>query len=626
MMSKLSPWILGSAALVSALAVCARTLAFGGLWSSASSTSSASSANASIKQSSERIIFVDNPDSTVTAIVQVEYAGPSEEFAWIIPVQGKPTVGVSSGRVFERLDAATAPQYWVEQSIEGTCSQAGEPDAGLNLDPPVDPTPVATVDRGSVGPYDYVTIAVDSGTADSAAVAAEWLAANGYASTGVLNDVLGAYLKEGSNLLALRLKQGADASAIRPVVLTYDSELPTIPIRPTAASATDDMDIQIWVFGPSQAVPDNYESLVINDARIDWQSARKFQVGTLPSGGVGPFGEYVSKPNNYAAVITAAANEAGGRGFVTELAGPASQFRDKVWSQSDQETFDTISTQNYLDGLDALLNASSNYDGWDGWNEVVRLAVTLPDGVTLAELVRNPEPYRGMVQVDAAQFFALLKQHVIEPVADTAALLYNAPYLTRLYTTMSASEMTSDPAFNFNFDLAQLSSVHIANQHVECSSELGPDDAPWRMHLPQGDIVAGEGSGWPVTDDSTPANLKVVRLSTSGSGKVVHDNTERIRESFDTTSSGTVLSPPQIGLMIGGTQTVTPPPKSPETTGPAVRSDAGCSISNAGGASGSSALTLSAFLASVVVALRRRRMRPRVAGAGAGAGERSGQA
>ena len=30
------------------------------------------------------------------------------------------------------------------------------------------------------------------------------------------------------------------------------------------------MGIQVWVIGPSQAVPANYKSLVINDALIDW--------------------------------------------------------------------------------------------------------------------------------------------------------------------------------------------------------------------------------------------------------------------------------------------------------------------------------------------------------------------
>src|SRR4051794_15677788 len=65
-MSKSSPWILYSAALLSCFAASDRALAFGGLWSAS---------DAPIKQSSERILLVDNPDSTVTAVVQLEYEG-----------------------------------------------------------------------------------------------------------------------------------------------------------------------------------------------------------------------------------------------------------------------------------------------------------------------------------------------------------------------------------------------------------------------------------------------------------------------------------------------------------------------------------------------------------------------
>ena len=36
-------------------------------------------------------------------------------------------------------------------------------------------------------------------------------------------------------------------------------------------------------------------------------------------------------------------------------------------------------------------------------------------------------------------------------------------------------------------------------------------DAPWRIALPQGGVIVGEGSGWPVAAGSMPANLKIVR-------------------------------------------------------------------------------------------------------------------
>jgi hypothetical protein len=82
---------------------------------------------------------------------------------------------------------------------------------------------------------------------------------------------------------------------------------------------------------------------LLNEARIDWLTAGKYVEGTLPAGGVGPFGPYVSKPSNYDAIVTAAANEAGGQGFVTDLGGPASQYRTKVWSSLDDEEFRSIS-------------------------------------------------------------------------------------------------------------------------------------------------------------------------------------------------------------------------------------------------------------------------------------------
>ena len=44
-------------------------------------------------------------------------------------------------------------------------------------------------------------------------------------------------------------------------------------------------------------------------------------------------------------------------------------------------------------------------------------------------------------------------------------------------------------------------------------------------------MIAGKGSGgWPVAEGSLPANLKIVMLSTSGSGTVVEDNSEDDRD------------------------------------------------------------------------------------------------
>jgi hypothetical protein len=575
--SNLSARELGSvavsvAALLLSSAMSHRAQAYGGLWSSQT---------APLQQAAEAVIFVDNPDSTVTAIIQIKYAGPPQKFAWVIPIAGKPTVGVSSNVVFERLDAATAPQYWVEVTAQGSCMQqdvvaagtdAGSADGHGPSAPDAATASVAVTDRGSLGPYDYVNIAVDPTLGDPVKAATDWLTSGGYELTDLDGEVLRPYLREGLNLLAFKLQADAAVGAIRPVVLTYDSKLPMIPLRPTAVAAQDDMGIKVWVVGPSQAVPINYKSLVINEALIDWLSGRRYVAGTLPSGGAGPVDPYVGKTSNYAAVVTAAANEAGGQGFVTELGAPASQFRDKVWSPMDDQQFATLSSQSYPDGIDAILAARILYRGWDGWKGAVQGASTLPDGVTIDELDGDPERYRGAVEVDATKLFALLDANVIKPVADTAAMLYRAPYLTRLYSTMSADEMTLDPSFDYNADLAQVSNIHIAEQRIECSAALKQDEAPWSIELPQGAVVRGEGSGaWPLALGSIAANLEVVMLETSGSGTVVEDNREEIgsklRAAAGMSGSGTpMLHPPQHGVMIGGSQSVTvldqagPPP------------------------------------------------------------------
>ena len=568
-----------------------RARAYGGLWSSEA---------APVEHTATEVLFVDNPDSTLTAVVQVEYAGPAESFAWLIPVPGKPTVAISSRTVFDRLEAATAPQYWVDVAVEGTClpeedqDAALAPDAGARVgDEPgvVDAgaSPVDVMEQSTLGPYDYVTLEVDPSLADPAELVTDWLTTNGYDISGVDVDVLRSYLKQGLNLLAFKLTSGADVGAIRPVSLTYEGKRPIIPLRASAAAAQDDLGLQVWVIGPSQAVPVNYASLVLNDARIDWSSGQTFVRGTPPAGGAGPFGPLGSRPSNYDAVVSAAADEADGQGFVTELGGPASQYRDALWSSLDEMSYASITAQSYADGIDAVLAAQARYGLWDGWREAVASASSLPDDVTLDDFVRAPDAYRGVVEVDASELLRLLDERVVGPVADAGALFYRGPYLTRLYTTISPREMMVDPVFDYNPELAQVDNIHIARQRIQCSSMLRKADAPWRMELPQGGVVVGEGhGGWPVAEDSMPANLAIVELSTNGSGKVVEDNREEIGATlFELAGmqSTWTLEPPQHGVPIGGAQTVLryeePAPMQESASG-----DAGCRVARVAAGTG----------------------------------------
>lgn len=602
------------------------------------------SQNARTDRSPRKILLVDNPDSTVTAIVQIQYTGPPRGFAWAVLVPGKPTVGVSSNAVFQRLEAATSPQYWVEVTVEGKCTPQGAPDASFDSGAGADGAPSAedtrdstvaplvgdagppvgragnpsgrrstsavhVVDQGSIGPYEYVNITVDPAIGDRAKAATDWLTMSGYDPTSLEGDVLSRQLNGDLHLLAFRLAASADASAIRPVVLTYESKLPTVPMEPTAVSA---QGVEVWVIGPSQAVPENTRSLVLDDALLDWPTGRKYVAGTLPAGGGGPFDPYsVSKPSNYDAVVTAAAGEADGQGFVTELGAPASRYRDKLWSALDVQRFATISHQHYADGIDAIVAASAYYRDWDGWREAIEGATMLPAGVTVDAFGRNPDPYRGAARVDAARFFHLLDEEAIRPVAAAAAILSRAPYLTRLYGAVSVNETT--PAFDYNPDLALVSDVHIARQFIECAPTLDAHDAPWQLQLPQGGVIAGSGGAWPVAARSMPANLKIVQLSTTGSGTVVKDNSDDIGMKLSRLAAATgglaLPHPSQNGVVIGGTQTVTPHGQSgPVQSRPQPPGGNACSVSRVG-ADASSALALWLAQAGGVLALRRRHPR-----------------
>ncbi|HMI93292.1 MAG TPA: hypothetical protein VK509_18100, partial [Polyangiales bacterium] len=186
--------------------------------------------------------------------------------------------------------------------------------------------------------------------------------------------------------------------------------------------------------------------------------------------------------------------------------------------------------------LGAMLTAFLNtFRGWDGVNDALAATVKLPDGVSVEDFLGCLQCYVGdpavVADVDAVR--KELFEKVYKPMADTEALLQSRPYLTRLYTTMSAKEMTLDPAFNFNGELGDVSNVHMADRTIGC-------DDSWRVELAQGDVVYGEaGAAWPTEDmDGQPAALRIMQLSSTGKGKVVKDNAKRVTQLLKQTDSG----------------------------------------------------------------------------------------
>src|SRR6188768_4380721 len=90
------------------------------------------SATNPVNQAAERIIFAKNSDATVTAVIEIQYQGPSTNFSWLLPISSVPTgdqIAVASNLAFQRLQQATNPQYNLTLRVEGTCDQS--PDDAL---------------------------------------------------------------------------------------------------------------------------------------------------------------------------------------------------------------------------------------------------------------------------------------------------------------------------------------------------------------------------------------------------------------------------------------------------------------------------------------------------------------
>jgi hypothetical protein len=471
-----------------------------------------------VNQAAEQIIFAQNGDGTVTAVIQIMYQGPSEHFAWLLPVSGVPKVALSSEQALDGLKQMTNPQYQLQPVFGDKCSQFAN--GGTGVGPVMQPSAgnadgggVNVKDAGAIGPYDYVVIMVAPDAAEPAQVALDWLTENDYDVGDIGEEVLRPYLADGLNLLAIRLTKGSMTGSIRPVMVTYESELPAIPIRPTAVAANDDMGVLVWVLGGSRAMPSNYKGLELNDALIDWFNPN----------------------NNYNKVVSRAADEAMGQGFVTEYAGKVSDFKNQTgfafFQPYQQQTWDQFMAQQLPDAVSMIQQAQNNWQGYDGLDEALQNAVTLPDTVTFSDFKNCPQCFISEpgLTFDTTEYLKQLYKLVIKPLLDTQDLLDTHSYMTRLYTTMSAEEMTVDPVFDFNADLADVSNIHTAQRTMLCDDKnTDPFSAPWDVEFPQGIVHGTEVGVWPIDIDDQPAALKILQYAKKGQGKVVEDRTDDI--------------------------------------------------------------------------------------------------
>jgi hypothetical protein len=544
-----------------------------------------------VNQAAERIIFSQNGDGTVTAVIQILYQGPSENFSWLLPISSVPTgddIAVASDLAFVRLQQFTNPSYQLTTRVEGTCAPsrnfsgtgggAGSGGSSGFIATPQDSegSGVTVAASGVVGAFEWTALALDPALARPADAAITWLTKNGYDVTPGSDALLGPYLEDGNYLLALRLTKGSDTGSIRPIVLTYDAELPMIPIKLTAVAANENMGVMTWLLSDARAVPMNYGALELNEARVNWFNAS----------------------SNYNDVVTAAANDAGGQGFVTEFAGNSRSLANVVWPSYEEQNWQQVRTATYGSFSELFETLYNSYQSYDGFWDAIRASVTLPQNVPFADFQACPNCYSANLQFSPSAVFAAIEASVIKPIRDVQELLDRRPYVTRLYSTLSAADMTVDPLFTTNPDLGDVSNVHSAERIIECNPDVDLSQANWRIELPQGDVVRGtpqDVGSWPNAFNDQPPNRRVLQLSSSGAGTVLADNSAAIGTQLVQYNDSVMSGVPMVDRMAAPTP----------DTGPTVVHDEGCSFGP--GPLGPADVT--GWGAAVLVVLRRVRRR-----------------
>jgi len=500
-----------------------------------------------VDQTGESILFVVGSEG-VEAHIRIEYE-PTDEatgFAWLVPVTEVPEFSVGSEPLFQNLLQSTRPSYGSTRTTDmcpdspggGSSSGGGGSDSpavfisrpdGGGADIQCDImrqdcndgercvpdgtggtmcTPLVFED--TVGAFDVVVL--DSTSADSIMT---WLGDNGYQQDPAAEPLLRQYVAEGKMFAAFKLSSGTDTDSVHPIVLRFPtSDEACIPLRLTRIAAREDMNIRAFFLGDGRAAPGNWRHVVPNPAVLDWPSFA----------------------SDYTETITMAVDElpANGRAFVTEYAGPSDIVSDtSIWSSDwNAGRFGMINPVGVVGQL-ATQGLAACITGWCEFNHallppIMEQFLPPPPGVEAGEFYGCLECFADQIDLDAwdgVAFGEMLEDRIIAPGLRAKQMLATWPYLTRMFTTISPHEMSSDPTFQVTYDLPPATTLNAqATQRTLCNG-----DTVWT--LPDGrEVYVRQGDPWPSFGGEMPAAEILEMVPAVGPPQVEVDNGSLIDE------------------------------------------------------------------------------------------------
>jgi hypothetical protein len=221
----------------------------------------------------ERMLLAVSPTQT-TLYDQIEYAGNPSSFAWVLPIHGTVTIGLSADILFDSIDELTATQINAPNvtcpappsDCDNSASAAGFASGGSSSGGG-GPTVTVTAQQ-NVGPYETVQLhATDSSALNG------WLSQNGFSIPTDVTPVIDAYVSEGFDFLAMKLLPDQGVQAMRPVRVTMPGASVSLPLRMASVGTGATVGITIWVVSDGRYEPQNFPFFHIDDSQLVWNFA-----------------------------------------------------------------------------------------------------------------------------------------------------------------------------------------------------------------------------------------------------------------------------------------------------------------------------------------------------------------
>jgi hypothetical protein len=199
---------------------------------------------------------------------QINYSGSPSSFAWVLPIKGTVTVGLSADVMFQVINQLTATEVQAPPLNCPPTPACAFAETAAGSDTGSDSATsggVTVTGQEQVGPYEAVQLHSTDGSALTS-----WLTQHGYQIPDSTKPVIQAYVSQGFDFLALKLVPGQGVQSMQPVRVTSQGAAPTLPLHMVAVGTGPTTGITIWVVASGRWAPSNFPTFTIAASELSW--------------------------------------------------------------------------------------------------------------------------------------------------------------------------------------------------------------------------------------------------------------------------------------------------------------------------------------------------------------------